>query len=180
MTIPVVNSLNALRCQQDGEGPRSGWRLRITRAAVDREQLGPESRSTRRATPSRRPDLHALGRPTPSRVLPFPRLDRAIARRSTSRAPAEEGKYIWISFLAGGRRATVNGQDQPITCLVRSGRGKIAYFSNAKGNYVVGLDGKRLYAEKNELLQTLNQEGLNWYLALDAKAYPPELRKKMD
>ncbi len=175
-TIPVVNSLTILRCQLDNGQSRGGWRLRIPRAAVDREQLGPkESRSTRRATPSR--------------GLPYLGPDRPTTRRSSSRTPAAEAdKYIWISFptsAAGGRRATVsratvNGRNQPITCLVRSGRGKIAYFSDAKGNYVIGLDGKRLYAEKTELLRTLNEEGPDWYLALDTKAYPPELREKLE
>ena len=173
-TIPVVNSLTVLHCQQDSDQRRGGWSLRISRSAVNAEQLEADSRPT--GTP------RTSGRPNATRKPAFLGAGRTS---STPRSPArdqgsEADKYIWINFTAGGRGATVDGQDQPITCLVRSRRRKIAYFSDAKGDYVLGLAGKRFYAEKTGLLQTLNEKGPNWCLALDAKAYPPELREKMD
>lgn len=147
-SIPVVNSLSLLRCQQDNEGRRAGLTLRIPRAALDREQLGPEK----------------------SRQNP-----------RSSRKATEADKFILISFdtEANASRTSVSSPYQPITCLVSSGWGKIAYFNDAKGDYLVGLNGERLYAERNELLRTLNAEAPNWYLALNVKAYPPQLQRRM-
>ena len=163
-TIPVLNRVSVLRCEPAGGGRgASGWTLLIPKTALPREQVSQESR--RSTDSSRRPTAGRYGTSASngqSRFIEINFGSARVDRRNTSRTESEVAQSL------------------PITCLVRSERAGFSFFTDEKGQYLVGADGKRFYFDAKGLLSADDEFGVSWNIALQSRACPAELQGQID